>query len=97
MADPYALNEDGTAKDPAAFQKAVREDPAKMEELEKDPEVAKIVLGEDTSAFQELIKNVFQVTAAQWAVRLMHAVGFSPGGAEAVQRNPALCTIAFGI
>ncbi|GAB4813179.1 hypothetical protein N2152v2_000225 [Parachlorella kessleri] len=60
MADPFALNEDGTAKDPAAFQKALREDPAKLEALEKEPEVAAIVLGEDINAFQELIKNVFQ-------------------------------------
>ena len=60
-ADPFALNEDGTAKDPLAFQKALREDPAKLEALEKEPEVASIVLGEDIAAFQELIKNVYQV------------------------------------
>ena len=61
MADPFALNDDGTAKDPAAFRGALRADPVKMEALEKEPDVAAIVLGEDVNAFQELIKSVFQV------------------------------------
>ena len=61
MADPFALNDDGTAKDPVAFREALRADPVKMEALEKEPEVAAIVLGEDVHAFQELIKSVYQV------------------------------------
>jgi hypothetical protein len=64
MADPFALNDDGTAKDPKAFQKALRDDPVKMESLEKEPDVAQIVLGDDINAFQELIKNVYQVSRA---------------------------------
>lgn len=60
-ADPFALNEDGTAKDPVAFQAALRADPAKLEALEKEPEVAQIILGDDINGFQELIKNVYQV------------------------------------
>ena len=64
MADPFALNDDGTAKDPAAFREALRADPVKMEALEKEPEVAAIVLGEDVNAFQELIKSVYQVRVA---------------------------------
>ena len=60
-ADPFALNEDGTARDPAAFREALRADPVKMEALEKEPEVAAAVLGEDVNAFQELIKSVYQV------------------------------------
>ncbi|KDD73661.1 hypothetical protein H632_c1955p1 [Helicosporidium sp. ATCC 50920] len=59
MADVYALNEDGTAKNPAAFRAALKADPAKREALEKDPEVAKVVFGDDDGAFQELIKSVF--------------------------------------
>ncbi|KAI7839525.1 hypothetical protein COHA_006708 [Chlorella ohadii] len=55
--DPYALNDDGTAKDPAAFRAALRADPVRMEALEKEPEVAAVVLGEDENAFQELIKS----------------------------------------
>jgi hypothetical protein len=62
--DAYALNDDGTAKDPVAFREALRADPAKIEALEKEPEVAKIVLGDDVNAFQELIKSVYQVSMA---------------------------------
>lgn len=58
--DPYAMNDDGTAKDPAAFRAALRADPVRMEALEKEPEVAAVVLGEDENAFQELIKSVYQ-------------------------------------
>ncbi|KAK2079876.1 hypothetical protein QBZ16_002271 [Prototheca wickerhamii] len=57
MADPYALNDDGTAKDPAAFRAALKADPAKLEAIQKEPEVADIVLGSDDHAFQELIKS----------------------------------------
>ena len=62
-ADPYALADDGSARDPDAFRAALRADPARLEALEKEPEVAAIVLGEDVHAFQELIKSVFQVMA----------------------------------
>lgn len=58
--DPFVLNADGTAKDPVAFREALKADPAKMEALEKEPDVAAIVLGEDVSAFQELIKSIYQ-------------------------------------
>lgn len=65
MADPYALNDDGTAKDPAAFRAALKADPAKLEAIQKEPEVADIVLGSDDHAFQELIKSVYHVSG--WA------------------------------
>lgn len=55
------LNEDGTARDPAAFQQVLRSDPVKLAALEKEPEVAKIILGEDTYAVQELLKSVYEV------------------------------------
>lgn len=58
--DPFALNDDGTAKDPAAFRAALRADPVRTEALEKEPEVAAVVLGEDDNAFQELIKSIYQ-------------------------------------
>jgi hypothetical protein len=62
MADgPYALNEDGTAKDPVAFQKALKSDSEKMVALEEEPESLRIVMGDDMHAFQELIKGVYQV------------------------------------
>lgn len=37
MQGPWALAADGTAKDPKAFQQALRQDPEKMAELEKVP------------------------------------------------------------
>jgi len=33
--DPYALAADGSARDPRAFQEALRQDAAKMAQLEK--------------------------------------------------------------
>ncbi|KAI8100478.1 hypothetical protein PSENEW3n2_00000670 [Picochlorum sp. SENEW3] len=56
----FAMNEDGTAKDPAAFRKALLEDPAKMEALKEEPDVLEIVQGDDIQAFQELLKSVYQ-------------------------------------
>ena len=65
MADgPYALDDDGTAKDPAAFQQALKSDPEKMEALKEEPESLRIVMGDDMHAFQELIKGVYQVRSA---------------------------------
>lgn len=63
MSDPYALHDDGTAVDPAAFREALKADPAKIEALQADPEVAAIILGDDEHAFQELIKSVYHVRA----------------------------------
>ncbi|EIE26195.1 hypothetical protein COCSUDRAFT_61182 [Coccomyxa subellipsoidea C-169] len=61
MADgPYALNDDGTAMDPAAFRQALKSDPEKMEALKEEPETLRIVMGDDMHAFQELIKGVYQ-------------------------------------
>ena len=61
MAEPYALNDDGTAKDAKAFREALRADKEKMEALKEEPDVLKVVLGDDLYAFQELIKSVYQV------------------------------------
>ncbi|KAG7668758.1 hypothetical protein Ndes2526B_g03616 [Nannochloris sp. 'desiccata'] len=57
--DPYAINDDGTPKDAVAFRDALKADPKKMEALEQEPEVLKIVVGDDIHAFQELIKSVY--------------------------------------
>ena len=59
--DPYAINNDGSAKDPTAFQQALRADESKMKYLQSEPEVIKIVLGQDLQAFQELLKTVYAV------------------------------------
>lgn len=62
MADgPFSLNDDGSAKDPVAFQQALRNDPVKMQALENDPEIGKVVLGEDTYAFQDLLRSIYEV------------------------------------
>jgi len=63
--DPYAMNDDGTAKDPKAFKEALLANAGKMEALEKEPEVLKIVQGDDIHAFQELIKSVYQASNVQ--------------------------------
>ena len=60
-ADAYALNEDGSAKDPVAFKEALKSDASKMEALKNESEVLKIVEGDDIPAFQDLIKSVYQV------------------------------------
>ena len=39
---------------------ALREDPEKMAALESEPEVGKIVLGDDIHAFNELMKSVYE-------------------------------------
>ena len=58
---PYASNPDGSAKDPAAFQKAVLGDANKMKALEAEPEVLKVVKGQDLQQFQELLKTIYAV------------------------------------
>ncbi len=60
-ADPYAFNDDGTAKDPKAFQQALRADAERMAALDAEPAVKSVVLGDDMFAFQELIKGVYHV------------------------------------
>jgi hypothetical protein len=59
--DPFAFNDEGTMKDPAAFREALLNDPVKMEALQQEPEVLKIVTGDDIHAFEELMKSVYQV------------------------------------
>lgn len=57
---PYDLNENGSAKDPLAFQAALRQDEQRMAALQAEPEVAAIVTGDDIAAFQTLLKRAFQ-------------------------------------
>ena len=60
--DPYAINDDGTPKDAVSFRDALKADSNKMKALEQEPEVLKIVMGDDINAFQELIKSVYVVS-----------------------------------
>ena len=61
MDGPYSLLTDGTAKDPLAFQAALCADANKLAELQKLPEVANVLLGDDIPAMQSLLKAVYQV------------------------------------
>ena len=56
------MEDDGTPKDPKAFQLALRADSSKMTMLEDEPDTKAIVLGDDMHAFQELIRGVYQVS-----------------------------------
>lgn len=67
--DSYALNDDGSAKDPKAFQQALRSDAAKMTALQEEPETLRVVLGDDMHAFQELVKGVYQVRGV-WQITI---------------------------
>jgi hypothetical protein len=61
MASPLALNEDGSAVSVRAFQTALRKDPAKLQALEQDKELANVMLGEDEGKVQETLRAVFEV------------------------------------
>lgn len=62
LADPYAIEASGAAKDPRAFLEALRADREKMTALEAEPEVLKVVRGDDLQAFQELLRTVYTVS-----------------------------------
>jgi hypothetical protein len=48
--DPYALAADGSARDPRAFQEALRQDAAKMAQLER---VSTVIAAHDCAAANE--------------------------------------------
>lgn len=58
---PYALNEDDSAVDPAAFREALMDDPEKLKQIERDEALAKALLGEDTGAMQEALKKIMAI------------------------------------
>ena len=62
MLNPFALNTDGTACDPAAFQLALKNDAAKMKALQSEPDVLQIVLGDDIPAMQNMLRSAYQVS-----------------------------------
>lgn len=59
---PFAINSDGSAKDPVAFQNALREDKEKMKALEAEAEVYKVVTSGDSESFQQLLKTAYAVS-----------------------------------
>ncbi len=58
---PFALNADGTARDPVAFQNALRNDQAKLEALQSEPGVRDVILGDDIPAMQHMLRVTYQV------------------------------------
>ncbi|CEG01988.1 unnamed product [Ostreococcus tauri] len=62
---PYALNEDDSAVDPVAFREALMNDAEKLKHIERDEELAKALLGEDTGTMQEALKKVMAIAKQQ--------------------------------
>ena len=83
--DPYAVEDDGTPKDPKAFQSALRADSTKMATLEDEAETKAIVLGDDMHAFQELIRGVYQVLIL--AVDIEHTMTVMNPDANAIANH----------
>lgn len=68
-ADPFALADDGSAVDPAAFQQALRDDPEKLEAVRgADPAAAAVLLGSDVAALQDLLRQAFQVGTCAYSI-----------------------------
>lgn len=65
LAEAFRLATDGSAVDPVAFQEALRADPAKLAAIEADEELRDVVLGQDTTALQALLRTIFQVSMQQ--------------------------------
>ena len=59
------MNADGTARDPVAFQNAVRSDQAKLQALQSEPQVQEIILGDDLAAMQNMLRSAHQVRRAR--------------------------------
>ena len=59
---PFALNTDGSARDPAAFQSALRSDLAKLQALQTEPDVVSVILGDDIPAMQDMLRSAYQVS-----------------------------------
>ena len=58
---PFALNVDGSARDPLAFQAALKADHKKLEALQTEPETLAVMLGDDIPAMQAMLRSAFQV------------------------------------
>lgn len=80
--DPFALAADGTARDPVAFQAAIRSDPESMAAVQADPELAATLLGDDLAAMQALLHAAFEVR--RWCL----CCPCRPCGAAHLQQPP---------
>lgn len=68
----YLLNADGTARDPKAFQAALRKDQAKLDVLRSEPETLAVMIGDDIPALQNMLKSAFevQISLHMWPLAL---------------------------
>ena len=86
-AGPFALNADGSAKSIAAFREALQKDADKLAALQKEPDVAAIILGGHDQAFQDLLKSVYRVRLLPSAL-----VGYKPAGLALLRYKPPACS-----
>ncbi|KAL3135139.1 hypothetical protein ABBQ32_008074 [Trebouxia sp. C0010 RCD-2024] len=61
----YVLNADGTARDPKAFQAALKKDQAKLDVLRREPETLAVIIGDDIAALQHMLKSAFEAEQAR--------------------------------
>ncbi|KAL6759753.1 hypothetical protein V8C86DRAFT_3018142 [Haematococcus lacustris] len=61
QSDAFALWQDGTAKDPRAFQAALKADSERLAVIQQDPELSAILLGSNMDALQKLLRDVYRV------------------------------------
>ncbi|KAG2436236.1 hypothetical protein HXX76_006547 [Chlamydomonas incerta] len=81
--DPFALNEDGSCKDPAAFRAALQADSERLAALSGEPRFAPflpVLTGADPEALQQLLRQAVQAERARqeratkrWAERTIDA------------------------
>ena len=57
----FTVNADGSARDPLAFQAALKADQRKLEVLQTEPETLAVMLGDDIPAMQAMLRSAFEV------------------------------------
>ncbi|GFH05696.1 uncharacterized protein HaLaN_00197 [Haematococcus lacustris] len=65
QSDAFALWQDGTAKDPRAFQAALKADSERLAVIQQDPELSAILLGSNMDALQKLLRDVYREEQAK--------------------------------
>lgn len=90
MTSAFAINPDGSAKDPVAFKNALLEDQEKMKELQKDQKAFEIVKGDDIQQFQTLLMETYKVVrGGQSTAPLAFLAGWetTDWGRETIQKQ----------
>lgn len=86
--DPFALKDDGSAKNPAAYREALAKDPARVKALAAaDPALSAALLGDDANAMQAMLRKARSHRAcARVPRRLLRAR--TRGASDATPRLP---------